>query len=191
MSDTEDDHDDLLEAFQLGNRQAANELFGLLYEELRGLAVRHMAAQPKEHTLQPTALANEAYVRLQRDGKNIKDRSHLLSTASRSMRQILVDHDRKKESVKRQANRGKVSADHLIEQAVREFDDTPIGLASLNATLARMETSQPEKARLVDLHVFGGQTFAECAAELGISERKAYRWWKEIRAILKAAVEDD
>ncbi len=154
---------------------AANRLFGAVYGELRRLAAGLMRRERSNHTLQPTALVNEAYLRLV-DGTAItwESRAHFFGIAATAMRRILVEHARHRASARRGGSWQRVTFDEQVEAAapsdveVLDLDRLLTGLGALDA---RME-------RLVELRVFCGMEMGEIARILGISERTAYNDWR-------------
>ena len=170
----------LFERLKGGDESARAELFPLVYAELHRLARVHMAGQRLSHTLQPTALVNEAFLKL---GSNEawSDRSRFLGLASVAMRQILVDHAR----AKRAAKRGGDALHVELDQIVAEYEHSSHGLLELDDCLEKLKRKDPDLVRLVELRFFAGSTIEEAARELGISVRQASRWWNVARAYLK------
>jgi RNA polymerase sigma factor (TIGR02999 family) len=164
-------------------------LFLKVYQELYGLARREMRGQSDAHTLQPTALVNEAYLRLSADGAEWQGREHFLRVAARAMRQILVDHGRRRAAGKRPPKSRRVELDSLLETFFSNYAGRSIDLESLDTALTKLEAQDPKLAELVELHFFGGHTMEECARHFGISERQVFRWWKTARAFLHREVE--
>ncbi len=164
----------LLQAWSNGDESVREELWPLVYDELRRIAGELMKGERSGHTLQPTALVNEAYLKLVDQHKmRYRDRRHFFAMAARMMRRILVDHARAKRSLKR-GNGGRVFLDvslHLA--AVPEAD-----ALDLDEALSRLEAMEPEKARVVELKFFGGLTNDELAELLSCSERTIRRHWK-------------
>lgn len=149
------------------------------YATLRALAGAQFRAQGSDHTLQPTALVHEAYMRLAKSGSAMPaDREHLLALASRAMRQVLVDHARKKGALKRGGDAGhRVTLSGIGAQAdwdVLEIHDALTRLAELNG----------RQAQIVELRFFGGLSVEQTAAALGVSERTVYLDWQMAKAWL-------
>ncbi|MFO0847716.1 MAG: ECF-type sigma factor [Gemmataceae bacterium] len=165
----------LLDAAAAGDPRAAADLLPLVYAELRQLAADQLARERPGHTLQPTALVHEAYLRLVGDhppaGWN--GRGHFFGAAARAMRQILVDAARAKGADKRGGDRERVP----LAAADRPTPDPPpaADLLALDAALARLAARDPAKARLVELRYFAGLSVADAADVLGISEATAKR----------------
>jgi len=158
----------LLIRFQAKDDQATAELLKCLSRELHAIAVRHMRQERVDHTLQPTALVNEAYIRLV--GLNQLDwqgKAHFLGMAARTMRQILVDHARKKKAKKRGAGVTVLGLQD-IDGRIDLSDD--YDLLDLNEALERLEQANDRQARIIDLRFFGGLSIRETALALGISE---------------------
>jgi RNA polymerase sigma factor (TIGR02999 family) len=157
----------LLDAAAAGDRKAAADLLPLVYDELRKLAVARMAAESPEHTLQPTALVHEAYLRLvvRGDGKQWDGRGHFFSAAAEAMRWILVDAARRKRQQKHGGGLARVELDTFPVAA----PDSRHDLVALDAALTRLAAEDPQAARLVELRHFAGLTVTEAAQVLGIS----------------------
>lgn len=186
MSTGGEDLELLFERLRAGDGPAREEVLSLLYDELRGIARRHMLRQSLDHTLQPTALVNEAYLRLCGEpGRAFADRKHFLQLASLAMRQVLVDHARAKQRQKREPNGMRVELEGLVE----EYERRSGGLVELDEALARLERRDPEAAALIELRFFGGRSMEEAAELLGVSERQARRWWAAARLQLQEDLE--
>jgi RNA polymerase sigma factor (TIGR02999 family) len=172
----------ILNRAQDGDPHAAEELLPLVYEELRKLATHKMAHEADGHTLQPTALVHEAWLRLAGGASpaNFDDRGHFFAAAAESMRRILIDSARRKESHKRGANLERVNLED-VEVAARADDTT---LLRINEALEKLAREDPPSAELVKLRFFAGLTTEQAAAALGISERTARRYWVFARAWL-------
>jgi RNA polymerase sigma factor (TIGR02999 family) len=160
---------------------AANELLSLVYEELRRLAAAKMAAEAPGHTLQPTALVHEAWLRLG-GGSNQKwnDRTHFFAAAAEAMRWILVDKARRKRTQRHGGGQQRVEMPELAS-AVLESDDKVL---VVNEALEKFAALDPQKAELVKLRYFVGMTLEQAAEALGLSERTAKRYWAFARAWL-------
>jgi RNA polymerase sigma factor (TIGR02999 family) len=171
----------LLAEFSHGNRNVESELAALVYSELRRLASSYMRRERGNHTLQATALAHEAWARLA-SGPNVdwQDRAHFFAIASHSMRQILVDHARKRRAAKRGGLQQQITLqDHLLGE-----DRNLVDLLALNEALERLQALDPRACRIVELHFFGGLSFEEIARFLEISTRTIKRDWSMARAWL-------
>lgn len=187
-----------LDAAQAGDPEAATRLLTLVYAELRAMAEAHLRQQPGHgagHTLQPTALVHEAYLKL--FGSSPVDwqgRAHFFGAAGRAMRQILVDQARRKTAAKRGGGRAPVGDIELLP------DQTPApeaggveiaidpGLVQMDAALERLATEDPRKAEIVHLRYFAGLSAAQAALVLNISERTVEREWRFTKAWLKDAI---
>lgn len=163
------------------SRADGSELFEMVYDELRALARSWFRHQPKHHTLQPTALVHEAFLRLADVApERVKDRTHFLATAASAMRQILVDHARRRNAQKRGAGRSRVPLDGVtLSNGESELD-----LEVLHQSLEDLERLNPRQSRIVELRFFGGLTVAETALVLGIGERTVKLDWQFARAWL-------
>jgi RNA polymerase sigma-70 factor (ECF subfamily) len=154
----------LLVRWANGEKQALDDLTPLVYKELRRLAASHLRRERKSHTLQPTALVHEAYLRLvDQKHPNWQNRSHFFGVASQLMRRILVDHARKRQADKR-AVKG-VS----LEEAVSFQQGRGRELLALDASLTLLEKLDPRKGRAVELRYFGGLSIEEIAQMLDVS----------------------
>ena len=175
----------LLKEWAAGDRAALERLMPLVYEELRRLAASHLRAERRSHTLQPTALVNEAYLRMvgQRS-VSWTNRAHFFAIASRMMRRILVDHARKRRRDKR--NPGTVYVD-LGVAATGAADRAP-ELLALDDALTELEKLDPRQAKVVELRFFAGLSVEETAEVTGISTATVKREWKTARAFLRHAL---
>jgi RNA polymerase sigma factor (TIGR02999 family) len=173
----------LLEAWCHGDRVALEELTRLVYQELRRLAHRYMTGQRADHTLQTTALVNEAYLRLAgQDEPRFENRSHFLAVAAKAMRQILVDHAKATLREKRGAG---VKAVELDEAAVLSPEPTR-EILDLNDALEKLAALDSRKAQVVELSYFGGLKQEEIAELLDVSVVTVRRDWTFSRAWLYA-----
>lgn len=174
----------LLEAIAIGNRHAAAELLPLVYDELRKLAAARMAAEAADHTLQPTALVHEAYVRLvgPMDDDRWENRGHFFAAAAEAMRRILVDAARRKKREKHGGGRAKVE---LEEVRARDPDDRLIALDDALRQLADVDSLA---AKVVELRQFGGLDHEGIAASLGLTVYAARQKWTFARAWLRKAM---
>jgi len=165
-----------------GDREALNKLIPLVHAELHRLARSYFAREKPGQTLQPTALVNEAYLRLanQRD-MNWNDRSHVIAIAAQLMRFILVDHCRRKRYAKRGGGEVRVTFDENLKVA----SDRGAEMEALDSALKKLEAQDPRKSRIAELRFFGGLTVQETAQELSISEATVMRDWRIIKAWLQ------
>ena len=165
-----------------GDERAIDELFRLVYTELRGLAQHHFNDQPARHTLQPTALIHEAYLRMVRaDDLQVEDRSHFFALASRVMRQLLVDHCRRRRSQKRGGDWGQIT----LEGIAGDSRDLALEVIALDEALSHLTSLDERKAKVVELRYFGGLSNEEIATSLEVSTRTVESDWAFARAWLK------
>jgi RNA polymerase sigma factor (TIGR02999 family) len=177
----------LLDAAAAGDRKAAADLLPLVYDELRQLAAARMANESPHHTLQPTALVHEAYLRLvgSGDANRWEGRGHFFATAAEAMRRVLVNHARDRNRLKRGGGRIRLE---LLDQAGSVAQDPDLVL-SLDELLTRLGEEDATAARVAHLHLFGGLSVEEAGVVLGVSRAVAYRNWKYARAWLRDALE--
>jgi RNA polymerase sigma factor (TIGR02999 family) len=172
----------ILAAIREGDSGAEARLITLVYAELRSLARRHMRRERSDHTLQPTALVNETYLRLMRKTGIPVDRAHFFATAATVMRRVLVDHARERGAAKRGGGRCHVELPDSLRSSSPPLDQWLI----LDEALTQLAVLDARQARLVELVYFGGLTIEEAAREIGVAERTAKRDWRAARAWLKA-----
>ena len=171
-----------MERVEHGDPKAAAELFPTLYEELRRLAAQKMAKEAAGHTLQPTALVHEAWMRLGgSDAPTFQNRAHFFGAAAEAMRRILIEHARRRQAAKRGAGVEVVDLDGLEISSPLADDDQ---LLALNEALEKFSAVDERKAELVKLRYFVGLNFEETAAALGIAVPTAKQWWAYARAWL-------
>ncbi len=171
----------LLIAWSQGDKEAGDKLFPLVYNELRRIAESHLRDERAGHTLQPTALVHEAYLRLV-DGSKAqwRNRAHFFGVAARLMREILVDYARRRERHKRGGG-----VTHLtLDQAVEWAEARDLELVALDDALNSFEKFAPRQCRVVELLFFGGLTAEEIAVALGVSTITVRRDWRAARAWL-------
>jgi RNA polymerase sigma factor (TIGR02999 family) len=172
----------ILQRLRRGENDAAEELLRCVFAELHALALNHMRGQQPGHTLQPTALVHEAYLRLFRGAEpGFEDRGHFLRVASRAMRCVLVDHAREKARLKRSAPGERLPLDGLGEL----FEQRAQDLLALDVALERLGGIDARAAEVVELRFFGGRTDDEIAELLDVSTRTVERDWAVARAWLK------
>jgi RNA polymerase sigma factor (TIGR02999 family) len=153
----------------------------LVYDELRRLARRYMRREPRGHTLQPTALVNEVYLRLvQMRRVPVESRAHFFALAARMMRRLLVDSARARGNVKRGAHVQKLSVDGAAAVA----DTAPMDFIDLDLALRTLEAIYPRQVQVVECRFFAGLTIEETAAALGLSTDSVKRDWRFARAWL-------
>ena len=173
----------ILSAIEQGDRQAADQLLPLVYDELRKLAAARMAAEKPGHTLNATALVHEAYLRLVGD-QHFDDRGHFFAAAAEAMRRILVNHARDRKRLKRSGGRRRLE---LLDQVGSLAEDADLVL-SLDELLTRLGEEDAAAAQVAQLHLFGGLSVEEAGAAMGLSRAMAYRNWKYARAWLRDAL---
>ncbi len=170
----------LLSAINAGDPGAKEALVPVVYAELRILAESYMRKERSGHTLQPTALVNEAWIRLADQSRvEWKGRAHFFGIAAQAMRRILVDHHRRRTA----SRRGGERAVTLIDDAADTFSD-PLDLLALDEALDQLAEMDPRAARVVELRFFGGLSVEETAAVLDVSEPTVKRDWRSARAWL-------
>ena len=170
----------ILDAMGQGDAQAADQLLPLVYQELRRLAAYKMAGEPAGHTLQPTALVHEAWLKLagQQD-RRWQDKQNFFAAAAEAMRRILVDNARRKRRLRHGGGQARINLEEVT--LVVENDEQ---LLAVNDALNKLALNHPEKAELVKLRYFVGMTIEESAEVLGVSVATAKRHWALARAWL-------
>ena len=175
----------LLQAASVGDPRAAAELLPLVYDELRRLAAHRLAGERNSHTLQPTALVHEAWLKISGDDERTwQGRQHFFAAAAEAMRRILVDRARRRQAAKRGGGAEPMDADELDLPAPAADDQ----LLAVNEALAKFATVDARKAELVKLRYFVGLTFEEAAGVLGIAVPTAKQWWAYARAWLRVEI---
>ena len=150
-----------------GNPAALDQLLPLVYQELKKIAASYLKKERPGHTLQPTALINEAYLRLvDQQIPNLENRAHFFGVAARLMRQVLVDHARSRSASRRGGGKGKVS----IEDAQLFSEQNLAELIALDTALKKLAQLDERQATILEMRVFGGMSVEETAAAIGISE---------------------
>ena len=164
----------LLKEWANGTQSALNALTPLVYGELRRLAASYMRSESPAHTLQPTALVHEAFLRLVGHAPDCENRSQFYGVAAHLIRQILIDHARNRQAVKRRAHFVNLSLDgDLVVSPERDAD-----LVALDEALERLAALDPRKARVVEMRFFGGLSVQESAEVLKVSEVTVRRDWQ-------------
>ncbi|HLU39889.1 MAG TPA: ECF-type sigma factor [Planctomycetota bacterium] len=174
----------LLQRMAGGERAAADELYAVLYDELRERAGRLMAGD-RGHTLQPTAVVHEAWLKIAGGAQDYGSRAHFLGVAAKAMRSVLVDHARAGRADKRGGGRERVP----LDDAVALFETRVPDLVELDDLLDRLAAIEPELARIVELRFFAGLSIGEAARALGISTATVERGWRTARAWLRVAID--
>ncbi|HEV8522985.1 MAG TPA: ECF-type sigma factor [Terriglobales bacterium] len=171
----------ILDRVQQGDSKAAGELLPLVYEELRKLAAARMAQEQANHTLQPTALVHEAWLRLTgEEHASFDSRGHFFAAAAEAMRRILIENARSKGRLKRGGEWERIDLEHL-DVAVATDDDT---LLAVHEALEKLAVIDPVGAKLIELRFFAGLSNVDAAKVLGLAERTAKRTWAYARAWL-------
>jgi RNA polymerase sigma factor (TIGR02999 family) len=173
----------LLDAAAAGDRRAAADLLPVVYDELRKLAAARLAGEAPGHTLQPTALVHEAYLRLVGD-QEFDHRGHFFAAAAEAMRRILIDHARRRKRDKRGGDRPRAE---LPDVAAPDRDDR---LLALDEALTRLAAEDPVAAKVVELRQFAGLGHEQIAATLGVTVYAARQKWTYARAWLRHALAD-
>ena len=172
----------LLGLWSSGNPEALEEIFPLVYEELRSLANGFLRREGAGHTLQPTALVHEAYFRLTgRSRATIRERAHFFAVAAQAMRRILVDHARRRRADKRIGARNRVPLDAFPPLAV----EPDVDVYALHEVLTDLADINARQAQVVELRFFGGLTNAEVAEVLQVSVATVERDWHAARLWLR------
>ncbi len=175
----------LLAAARGGERTAAAELMGLVYEELRRLAHQKMAVVPQGDTLEPTALVHEVYLRLfGRDGPDWESRAHFFNAAARAMRDILVEQARRHASLKRGGDRKRITLDEAALCIATQGGD----LLALDEALHQLQQTDSTSAEIVMLRYFAGLTVPETARAMDVSPATIDRHWRYGRAWLRRRI---
>lgn len=173
---------ELFARLKAGDLAVRDELFECVHSALHRLAGAQMAKQRPGHTLQPTALVNEAFLKLGgADPRAWVDRAHFMRLAGKAMRQILVDHARGKATLRRAGAGPRIE----LEELAAEYELRSGGLTELEAALSRLQLRDPELVQLIELRFFAGRSMDEIAELLGISPRSAARRWEVARLFLK------
>ena len=176
----------LLKRVREGNPDAESDLFRAVYSELRRLAKRALRNERPDHTLQPTALVHEAYIRLLGGGSiDWVDRQHFFSTAARTMRRILIDYARHQRAKKKDLGQ-RVD----LEYAFVFTDAKSDALLALDQALDTLELRQPRQCKVVELRFFAGLSIEETAEVMGLSAKTVMRDWKMARAWLHGEIHD-
>ena len=169
----------LIQAASAGDRRASDALFDSVYQELRGIARSHRRRWQGNHTLNTTALIHESYIKLAKgDLANYRDRSHFFATASRAMRQVLINYADRVATAKRGSDAIRVTLSGNMPVTDDALDD----LLIINSLLEELEKTKERHCRLFECRVFGGMTIEETAAALGVSPATVKRDWSVVSA---------
>ncbi len=173
---------ELLLAAGQGRPSAAEQLLPIVYEELRALAGSFLARQHPAHTLQPTALVHEAYIKLVgAQNPEWNGRAHFFAVAARAMRQILINHARDRNAVKRGGAARRVT----LHDAAAASPDAEVDLEALDSALAELERVDRRQSQIVEMRFFGGMSIEDTAEVLGLSERTIQLEWRMAKARMK------
>lgn len=190
---TSDRHPDrvtqALRSLREGDAAGLEALLPAVYEDLRAIAARRMSSERTGHTLQPTALLNEAWLRISRereDGWN--DRAHFFAVAARAMRQVLVDHARRRSAAKRGGDLQRVT---LHDEIAAEGETADIDLLDLHDAIEKLTALDASLGQLIELRFFAGLTLDETASAMGISRRKVAKDWSFARVWLARELSAD
>ena len=171
-----------------GDRSAWDRLLPVVYDELRDLAARYMQRERKDHTLQPTALVHEAYLKLVDQTRvDWQGRAHFFAVAAQAMRRILIDHARQNRAAKRGGGRERIVLDEKLVAGSRQEED----LLALEDALVKLAKLDPRQARIVELRFFGGLSVAEVAEVEGTSKRSVEREWTMVRSWLRRELSEN
>jgi RNA polymerase sigma-70 factor, ECF subfamily len=175
----------LLRAWGRGDGQAGEEFFQQVYDEMRRQAARYLRRERRSHTLRPTGLVHEAYLRLaQERGADWQNRAQFFGVAAQVMRRILVDHARRHRAHKRGGSWQRVWLADGVEPAAAARSAPDLDILALEDALSELAAVDAEKARLVELRYFGGLDLEETAEVLGVSSATVSRQWRLARAWL-------
>lgn len=180
MTPRVEDVTSLLIASSNGDQEALNRLLPLVYDELRRLANRYLHRERVDHTLQPTALVHEAYLRLIDQKVTWANRAHFFGVAAEMMRRILIDHARTRQAAKRGSGGMKISLDDILEIS----DERAADLIALDEALKALAEFDQQKARVVELRYFGGLSIEETAEVMGVGTATITRQWRLAKAWL-------
>lgn len=180
MPTTETDVTRLLQGWRAGDREAAERLMERVYDELRRLARRRLSGERAGHTLQPTALVHEAYMKLAGQRVDWRSRAHFFALAATAMRRILVSHARKR----RAAKRGGGALTLTLDEGLAGGGERDLDLLALDRALAGLAALDPRQARIVELRYFAGLTIEETAEAVGVSPATVKLDWQMARAWL-------
>jgi RNA polymerase sigma factor (TIGR02999 family) len=173
----------LLQRIRSGDRDAEPALLALVYDHLHRMASRQFRSERRDHTLQPTALMSELYIRLLRDTSvDWQSRSHFYAVAAQTIRRVLIDHARAARARRRPQSRQRVHIDDVLLYSDERADD----VLMIDEALRKLEALDPRQAQVVTLRYFGGLSVEETAHSLGVSERTVKREWSMARAWLSA-----
>jgi RNA polymerase sigma factor (TIGR02999 family) len=169
-----------------GDPQAAAVIFPLVYDQLRRVAGSYLRDNASGHTLQPTALVHEAFLRLCQRDTPFNDRAHFIAVAATAMRQILIDHARRTGAQKRGGGAARVTLQDLPSSGSGEAALSPVDVLALDAALTRLAALSPRQARVIELQFFGGMTVDEVAEAMAVSKSLVEKEWRRARAWIRS-----
>lgn len=173
-------------SWRRGDKSALDEMTPVLYDELRRMARRMLSAERPDHTLQPTALVHEAYLRLiNQHAVDWRNRAHFLGVAATMMRRILINHAKANQAAKREGFAAAIS----LEDALGVFTNPQVDLLDLDQTLDKLTALDPQQGKVVELRYFGGLSIEETAEVMGISPATVKREWGTARLWLLQQME--
>ncbi len=170
----------LLKAMNAGDETAAEHLLPLVYKELHRIAAAYMRRERPDHTLQPTALIHEAYLRLAGEEIDWDDRGHFIGVAAHVMRRVLVDYARQHNAERRAGGVQRVEMEDNLAISPQRLDE----VLFLDAALSRLKEKNPRQAQVVELRYFGGLSVEQISAVLGVAPRSVKRDWSVARMFL-------
>lgn len=171
----------LLARVSAGDDDALGALLPIVYAELRTIAARLLRGEREDHTLQPTALVHEAYLRLVGEHAPLNDRRHFFAIAAREMRRVLVEHARARQRLKRGGGNVRVT---LTDNLQRAADPDPVDVVALDSAMTKLESRYARKVRVVELMYFAGLSAEEASKVLGVTSRTIERDWQYARVWL-------
>ena len=181
MADASGEITRLLEEIQAGDKAAEARLMQAVYPKLRRIAAHYLRQERVGHTLQATALVNEAYLQLLgQAGASLRGRTHFFAAAAQSMRRILIDYARTRNAIKREGHRQRVELTDVLAVSEERLDE----ILAVDQALTRLAEREPRQSRVVELRFFGGLSRDEVAEVLGIAPRTVERDWNFARAWL-------
>ena len=171
-----------------GDDQAKDELIALIYDELRQVASRLMRSERSDHTLPPTAVVHEAVIRLLGDAvfDTARDRNYLFASAARAMREVLIDHARRRSADRRGGHRRRVPLDQVVDY----FQEQGVDVVAVHEALDRLTQWNERQGQVMTLRYFGGLTVPEVATALGVSVVTVERDWRLARAWLRGQLRE-
>jgi RNA polymerase sigma factor (TIGR02999 family) len=179
---------EILSGVTAGDAVATERLFRLLYGDLRELAARFLQKERRGHTLQPTALVHEAFLKLVDQSRvDWQGKTHFFAIGAQAMRRVLVDHARGRQRAKRGGDRQRIVLDEHVALSPQRDED----VLALEEALERLAEQDPRQASIVEMRFFGGMTVAEVAEVLDVSKRTVESEWTMVRAWLKRELSQD